>query len=108
MIWWFTGNTESGKTFLARRVRRTELHLDGDDLRVVWPGLGFSKEDRWEHNLRVARLAKLLESQGCDVIVSTICPYKELRDEIRKIAKVKFIHVEGGKEGPDYPYESVH
>ena len=105
MITWITGESGSGKTTLANRLKINELILDGDSMRSVWPGLGFSKEDRTEQNLRVARLALLLESQGHDVIVSTICPYKELRQEIGKMTNCRFIHLPGGKTGEDYIYE---
>jgi adenylylsulfate kinase len=106
MITWLTGNTGAGKTWMARRIRRDEILLDGDSMRKIWK-LGFTKEDRIEHNLRIARLAALLEQQGYDVIVSTICPYKELRKEIKKIAKIKFVYLEGGQDNSTkYPYDS--
>lgn len=108
MITWITGNSGAGKTTLARALaagRHNALILDGDEMRAVWPGLGLSKQDRIEHNLRVARLAKNLESQGAEVIVSTICPYRDLRAEVKKITGCRFVYVEGGKTGKDYPYE---
>lgn len=105
MVTWITGNSGSGKTTLAKRMRRGEVLLDGDTLRAIWPGLGLSKEDRWEHNLRAARLAAELDRQGFDAIVATICPYRELREEVQRVTKCKFIYVDGGKDGPEYPYE---
>lgn len=106
MITWLTGNSGSGKTWLARRMKQDEILLDGDELRKVWK-LGLSKSDRTIHNLRIARLARLLDAQGKDVIVATICPYKELRERIKKIIKVKFIYIEGGQEPSEkYPYDS--
>lgn len=109
MITWITGNTGSGKTTRAQemRIKATgpTVILDGDELREIWPGLGFNRGDRWIQNLRAARLAKALETQGFDVIVATICPYKELRDEVLKITGCEFIYLEGGKQGEDYPYE---
>lgn len=106
MITWITGNSWSGKTTLAKRmIKQGEILLDGDAMRAVWPGMGFSKEDRCEHNMRVARMAKELEDQGFDVIVATICPYKDLRYEVQRITRCRFIYLEGGKEGKDYPYE---
>lgn len=105
MITWITGNSKSGKTTLANRMRKNEVILDGDAMRAVWPGLGLTKEDRCEQNLRIARLAKTLDTQGFDVIVSTICPYRDLRVEVQKITGCKFIYLEGGLEGKEYPYE---
>lgn len=105
MITWITGNSGSGKTTLAHRLRKNEIILDGDEMRAVWVGLGFAKEDREEQNLRVARLAKTLELQGFNIIVSTICPYRELRKEVQRITGCRFIYLEGGKIGKEYPYE---
>ncbi len=105
MITWITGNSGAGKTTLAHRLRKNEIILDGDAMRNVWRDLGFSKEDRIEQNLRVARLAKELETQGYDVIVSTICPFRKLRRDVQKITDCRFIYLEGGKSGKEYPYE---
>ena len=73
------------------------IHLDGDVMRTVWK-LGFSKEDRYENNLRIARIAKILREQGYDVVISTICPYKDLREKCKEICGCKFVYLEGGKE----------
>lgn len=106
MILWLTGNTEAGKTTIARKLcGKNTVLLDGDDLRNVWPGFGYSKEDRWENCLRVARLAKLIESQGLAVVVAVICPYENLRVVVENICGCKFIYVPGGKEGAEFPYE---
>ena len=106
MIIWFTGNTQSGKTTIAKRLQGSNtILLDGDEMRTIWTDLSLSKEDRWEQSLRVARLAKLIESQGYAVIVSVICPFENLRREIETITGCKFIYVPGGKEGEEYPYE---
>jgi adenylylsulfate kinase len=106
VITWITGNSGSGKTTLAQRLLKPgEVWLDGDAVRQVWPGLTLTQQDRWENNMRVARLAKLLETQGFSVIVSTICPYLELRMEVKALTGCRFVYLEGGKTGEDYPYE---
>ena len=104
-ITWISGQSKSGKSTLAKRLKRNEIILDGDAMRSVWPGLGYSREDRWEQNLRVARLAKEIESQGFDVIVSTICPYRDLRKRVEEITGCRFIYLPGGVVSEDYPYE---
>lgn len=86
-------------------MRSDEIILDGDAMRAVWVGMGFSEADRREQNLRVARLAKELEGQGFNVIVATICPYRDLRDEVQKITNCRFIYLSGGKSGDQFPYE---
>jgi len=116
MITWILGQSNAGKSTLANALQGIEdgnmgspyhlsINLDGDDLRKIWTDLGFSKRDRYEQNLRVAKLAKLLDDQGVNVVVSVICPYKELRAKIKKITNCKFIYIEGGDEGDKFPFE---
>ena len=105
MIIWITGNSGAGKTTLAKQLKtNNSIMLDGDTLRGIY-STGFSKEDRWAHNIRVAKLAKRLEEQGFDVIVSLICPYKQLRDEVQEITNCGFIYLRINPKGKDYPYE---
>ena len=105
MIIWITGQSKSGKTTIAKQLKTNRaIILDGDDIRSIYP-TGFSQKERWEHNLRVAKLAKLLESQGFEVIVALICPYKKLRNEVKEICNCGFIYLSGGKIHKDYPYE---
>jgi len=96
MIIWISGNTGSGKTYLANRLLQLvpdAIHLDGDEIRKVWKDLGLSKADRWENNLRVARLANNLNCQRKHVIVSVIAPYIKLREEITNICNPVWIYV---------------
>lgn len=113
MITWIYGQSKSGKSTEARKrlaVARHQwkptIHLDGDVMRrTINSRLGFSKEDREQNNLSIARLARELDIQGFDVIVSTIAPYRELRDKIYKICGCEWIYMKGGVESPDYPFE---
>lgn len=111
MIIWISGNSRSGKSTLAKQIIKEmprAIHLDGDDIRKsISRDCDFSEQGRKESNLRTARLAKLLETQGFPVIVSTIAPYRSLRDEIKKITQCNFIILEGGIENnPNYPFET--
>ena len=108
MIVWIRGQSKSGKTTLGKKMQscmKNAIRLDGDDMRTVWK-IGLTKEDRWEHNIRIAKLAKLLDDQGVDVIVSVICPYLDLKKQVQEITKCYFIELEGGIIHPDYPYET--
>ena len=96
MIIWISENTGSGKTYLANHLKPyipNIIHLDGDVMRGVWTDLGLTKEDRWENNLRNARLARILNDQGHNVIVSVIAPYIKLREEIDEICRPIWIYM---------------
>lgn len=107
-IIWLTGNVGAGKTSLAYllRERLKAVVLDGDELRAsISTDLGFNKKDRDEHNMRVARLAKLLHDQDHNVVVSVIAPFQSTRDKITKLIDPFWIYIKGGKTGKDTPYE---
>jgi adenylylsulfate kinase len=106
---WLTGNTGSGKTTLAYllRERLNAVVLDGNEMRdSISRGAGFSKKDREEHNLRVARLAKVLYRQRHNVIIAVIAPYASTRRKIGKIIKPTWIYVKREMpHDPKKPYE---
>lgn len=85
---WFTGLPSSGKTTLAKALKKELekdgmkiVHLDGDILREgLCSDLGFSKEDREENNRRVIFVAQLLVKNQIPVVVSFISPYRKTRD----------------------------
>lgn len=97
-IIWLTGQSGSGKTTLAIELQKKcrYMHyviLDGDQMRdSISLGAGFSREDRTEHNLRVARLAKVL-SQQTNVIVAVIAPIASVRAKIDEICNPKWVYL---------------
>lgn len=94
-IQWIYGASGSGKSTLARKLLDSKtVHLDGDDMRRVWTDLGFSDEDRRIQNVRIANLARVLDRQGFNVVVSTICPSEEIRKEVFAITGCTFISIE--------------
>lgn len=106
-IFWIFGNSGSGKTTLAKQMQSNfnAVILDGDDLRTVWK-LGLEKADREEQNFRAARMAMILKKQGFNVIVSTICPYNDLRQRISEMCNPEWIYLPGGHESTrEYPFE---
>jgi adenylyl-sulfate kinase len=92
---WFTGLPDSGKTTLARHLAQALTEkgfdmevLDGNELRDgLSPKLGFSREEREDHNRRVGYLARMLNRHGVVSIVAVIAPYANLRREIREKTK---------------------
>jgi adenylylsulfate kinase len=95
MVYWFTGQPSAGKTVLGSKLhsflktekrnwRKDVFHLDGDDLRELTINKDYSPEGR-VNNIRNAQLiVKYLHTQGCDVVVSLVAPYRGLREELKE------------------------
>lgn len=89
---WITGLPASGKTTMATLLREylkskniPVIVLDGDEIRkTVSKDLGYSPEDRKEHNRRVIEIAKLLVNNGITTIIPLISPYRETREQARR------------------------
>lgn len=88
---WFTGLPCSGKTTISeiveKELRERGLNveaLDGDEVRKgISKDLGFSKEDRDKHILRVGFIAKLLSRNGVAALAAFVSPYRAIRDALR-------------------------
>ncbi len=93
-VLWFTGLPGSGKSTLADRVAR-ELarrgadveRLDGDQVRRLFPGTGFTRSEREAHLARVGHLASLLEKHGVTVAASFVSPSARSRRFIRRLCR---------------------
>ncbi len=91
-VLWLTGLSGAGKSTLAEKLydyfrangRKTE-HLDGDNVRSIFPKTGFSEEERNNHIKIMGYIASRLENHGITVIASFISPYKESRDFVRQM-----------------------
>ena len=59
-------------------------HLDGDLVRKMFPGTGFTREERDKHIKRVGYLAAMLEKHEVFVVASFISPYRERRAKSRQ------------------------
>ena len=95
-IIWLTGQSGVGKTTLVNALKRKigGIVLDGDEMReTISTDLGFTREDRDTHNLRVARLANSLSRENF-VIVSVIAPFRTTRRKIDEILKPIWVYVE--------------
>ena len=92
---WLTGLSGAGKTTLAglldREMRARGLAvevLDGDEIRTnLSKGLGFSKEDRDTNIRRIGYVCRLLSRNGVAAISAAISPYREVRDEVRRLVE---------------------
>lgn len=93
-VLWLTGLPASGKTTLAVEVCKVlkgldlEVeHLDGDQVRGLFPHTGFDRASRNEHIRRIGFLASLLEKHGVIVVASFISPFQESRDAVRNMCR---------------------
>lgn len=97
---WLTGLSGAGKSTIAQalaqalqqRGLRVEI-LDGDVVRQhLSKGLGFSKADRDTNVLRVGWVCQLLNKHGVVAIAALISPYRETRQQLRKMLP-RFVEV---------------
>lgn len=94
---WITGLPCSGKTSLAKAIKKRInslgtkcIHLDGDDLRKIMnidysDKSNFTEQRRLELSEIYSRFANLLEDQGFLTIVSTVSMNHHIRKINRKI-----------------------
>ncbi len=92
-VFWLFGRSGAGKTTLGQRLcaglrdrHIPVIYLDGDELRSrLCSDLGFKSEARLENHRRIAEIARLLNEQGLNVVVSTMAPEHLHRDLVGKI-----------------------
>ncbi|OJT20805.1 adenylyl-sulfate kinase [Archangium sp. Cb G35] len=102
-IVWFTGMSGAGKSTLSQAIRdrlqptRSVEVLDGDEVRTFLSrGLGFTRPDREENIRRIGYVARILARHRVAVISAAISPYRDSRDEVRRLASeegIPFIEV---------------
>jgi adenylylsulfate kinase len=92
---WFTGMSSAGKTTLSQilynglkeRNKKVEL-LDGDDIRsILGKKIGYDKYSREANILYLGLLSYFLNRNGIISIVAAISPYKEARENNRKLIR---------------------
>jgi ABC-type dipeptide/oligopeptide/nickel transport system ATPase subunit len=99
MIYWFIGQPGCGKTTLAKKLKAKfdevnlgVVHFDGDDLRKLFgtsytDTKNFTKDYRIEQTRFLQKLVAHIADQGINVIVSTVNPYRDVREEFKKARK---------------------
>jgi adenylylsulfate kinase len=103
MVYLFTGQPGSGKTTLGKKLqmwlqtdkknwRKSVFHIDGDQLRELFPNTDYSKEGRQRNIQKAFDIARFLDDSGNDVVISLVSPYRELREEFKSLCKVQEIY----------------
>ena len=94
MIYWYTGQPARGNTTQAHKLykflqtekrnwRKSVFHIDGDELRKISFNKDYTDKGR-EINIRTAQtMALFIHNNDCDVVVSLVSPFKELREEFK-------------------------
>jgi adenylylsulfate kinase-like enzyme len=96
MIYWFTGQPGAGKTVLGTKLkdflqtekrnwRKDVFHIDGDDLRELTLNKDYSEIGRIQNIKNAQLLAYFLQNKNCDIVVSLVAPYKDLREEFKEV-----------------------
>lgn len=106
MIYWLIGQPGCGKTTLAKRLslylrklNQPVIHLDGDDLRKIFSVSyekkeNFTKEYRIEQTRALQKFIAHVANQGITVVVSTVNPYRDVREEFKNSrTDVKEFHI---------------
>ena len=96
MIYWFTGQPGAGKTTLAAFIKDATpncIHIDGDDIRELFDNKDYSKKGRMK-NIELAQLmAYFLYNKGFTVVVSLVSPYREQREEFKKLVGKNLVEI---------------
>jgi adenylylsulfate kinase-like enzyme len=103
MIYVLFGQPESGKTTLGKEICEilhsnfevVVFHIDGDQLRKILPNKNYTYAGRRDNIKRANTIATYLNHEGCDVVMSLVNPYEELRKELKQLnaSSLKFIYL---------------
>jgi len=89
-IYWFTGQPGSGKTTLAKELenRLNGILFDGDEIRNILGNTSnelYSTKNRYENSKFITNLVRVIFIKcNQNIIVSTVSPFRELRERLKK------------------------
>lgn len=93
MIYLFIGQPGTGKTEMAGRLveklGKSTVWIDGDDLREIFPNTDYSYSGRIRNIEKSFTIARFMAIKGHDVVISMVCPYRAIRDDLKANNDVK-------------------
>jgi adenylylsulfate kinase-like enzyme len=118
MIYFFTGQPGAGKTTISKKLhrflktdkrnwRKNVFHLDSEDLVELTKNKDFTKEGRRNNIKSASLIIEFLHNNDCDIVVSMIAPYRDLREELKdKFAEGDyqeiFVHTDAPRDRDHY------
>ena len=85
-VFWITGYSGSGKTEIAKKIKKFiskkfggTLIISGDDLRDIFFLKKYDKKSRIKYALAYSRFCKLVSNQGVNIIISTVSLFNQVR-----------------------------
>lgn len=100
MIYWLTGQPGAGKTTLARALRAVlderghhTILVDAEHWRRMGGNQDYSEAGRRKNIASAQQFAEEKSGEGSTVICSFVSPYRDMREALKKRAKVIEIYV---------------
>jgi len=97
MIYWFCGQPAAGKKTLAKalieKIGTRHVTIDGDKLGEVLKKFDYTREGREKNIQSVLDIARFMDNEGYDVIISVVAPYNEHRRALKASNQMVEVYV---------------